>query len=562
MGIKHSFASLKLDGPDTSVVRPSNWNADHTIDGDVDLNGFALLQPKLGGNLDASGFAIVNPKLGLAFDVLADVAAQSIPTEYNEFQVYGYTTVGDGGGGLYRRVAVQPIHAGKAQSLDGAWWELYGDYINVKQFGAKGDNLTDDTIAIQNAISYLETSGTTGILWFPVGVYLTTTTITVSKSGISLKGEQSIVGAGSYPNLVQLAPQNAASPYYALSFDPGAGAEIIGWGLYDICIFCGDNANVRGLQAINAVWGRGNNILVQSVCDQAISLTGDGIHSCWGNRFDHVWIQMSNSAPNFASSLIITGTVPVDSFLNYFDHLHIQMKPSSSGVAIALAYCDTNLFSNVTVNPAGNTAIRFDYTVDPNAAFPGGNQFRGIEMYNNSISNVGAPATTNQGQGNYINGFALGNGAQPQNVVGLYTETMARDVIKLHLGSAQSVAGLAVVNVDNTDANTSNYASAVDLANHYIIPRIAGWYVIQGQVTCDSFAGASVLTAQLVQNLTTAYASGTATNNGNAATVNLSGLAYFNGTSDSLQLYAGVSGGSTALTIGISNTWVSAHGPV
>jgi hypothetical protein len=43
--------------------------------------------------------------------------------------------------------------------------------VNVKEFGAKGDGITDDTIAIQNAIEYLKNLGG-GILYFPVGVYI------------------------------------------------------------------------------------------------------------------------------------------------------------------------------------------------------------------------------------------------------------------------------------------------------------------------------------------------------------------------------------------------------
>jgi len=30
MAIKHAFTSAKDDGADTTLVRPSNWNADHT----------------------------------------------------------------------------------------------------------------------------------------------------------------------------------------------------------------------------------------------------------------------------------------------------------------------------------------------------------------------------------------------------------------------------------------------------------------------------------------------------------------------------------------------------
>lgn len=35
MGIKHPFVSGKADGGDTTLVQPSNWNANHTIDSEV-----------------------------------------------------------------------------------------------------------------------------------------------------------------------------------------------------------------------------------------------------------------------------------------------------------------------------------------------------------------------------------------------------------------------------------------------------------------------------------------------------------------------------------------------
>lgn len=75
MGIKHTFVSSEPDGTDTSVVRPSDWNHDHTIDGDVDLNGHALLQPKLGGNLNPNGFgssATWSPSVASAYDLGSD----------------------------------------------------------------------------------------------------------------------------------------------------------------------------------------------------------------------------------------------------------------------------------------------------------------------------------------------------------------------------------------------------------------------------------------------------------------------------------------------------------
>jgi hypothetical protein len=37
MGIKHPFTSGKADGGDTTLVQPSNWNADHVVENYVDL---------------------------------------------------------------------------------------------------------------------------------------------------------------------------------------------------------------------------------------------------------------------------------------------------------------------------------------------------------------------------------------------------------------------------------------------------------------------------------------------------------------------------------------------
>lgn len=52
-GVKHSFTSAKSDGADATLVRPSDWNAAHTIDADttIDINTGALRLPVGTGNL-------------------------------------------------------------------------------------------------------------------------------------------------------------------------------------------------------------------------------------------------------------------------------------------------------------------------------------------------------------------------------------------------------------------------------------------------------------------------------------------------------------------------------
>ncbi len=59
-------------------------------------------------------------------------------------------------------------------------------WIDVRAYGAKGDGVTDDTAAIQNAINSLPTAG--GTIFFPVGRYRVTSNITTNKPSVRLIG--------------------------------------------------------------------------------------------------------------------------------------------------------------------------------------------------------------------------------------------------------------------------------------------------------------------------------------------------------------------------------------
>ena len=58
-------------------------------------------------------------------------------------------------------------------------------WVNVKDFGAKGDGVTDDTEAIQKAITQLSGGG---VLFFPAGKYLITEDININVPFITIQG--------------------------------------------------------------------------------------------------------------------------------------------------------------------------------------------------------------------------------------------------------------------------------------------------------------------------------------------------------------------------------------
>lgn len=66
------------------------------------------------------------------------ISALSFPAEVGYILAAGCANSNDRGGGFLRKVGSEPSHAGKRQSLDGAWWELFESTVNPRMFGYSG----------------------------------------------------------------------------------------------------------------------------------------------------------------------------------------------------------------------------------------------------------------------------------------------------------------------------------------------------------------------------------------------------------------------------------------
>lgn len=107
---------------------------------------------------------------------VAALKALAAPSVAATYQTEGYYTAGDGGAGTYwwnstdttadnGGTVIAPNAGGTGR------WNLIYTVLNAKQFGAKGDGVTDDTAAIQAAINYVGGQGG-GQIWFPIGTYI------------------------------------------------------------------------------------------------------------------------------------------------------------------------------------------------------------------------------------------------------------------------------------------------------------------------------------------------------------------------------------------------------
>lgn len=94
-----------------------------------------------------------------AIETRSQIELQDIPIYLDSIRTNGYSTAGDGGGALYKRVGSEPSHAGKVQSADGAWWELAEHFINPLMFGAIGNGVADDAAPVLNAYNRATEAG-------------------------------------------------------------------------------------------------------------------------------------------------------------------------------------------------------------------------------------------------------------------------------------------------------------------------------------------------------------------------------------------------------------------
>ena len=87
-------------------------------------------------------------------------------TRYNYLETRGYYTVNDGGGAKYYADLTDTTSADDGGSIivgiTGTRWKLMHSakkIVNVRQFGAKGDGVTDDTLSITNGVKFVANIG-------------------------------------------------------------------------------------------------------------------------------------------------------------------------------------------------------------------------------------------------------------------------------------------------------------------------------------------------------------------------------------------------------------------
>ncbi len=365
---------------------------------------------------------------------------------------------------------------------------ITGTPVNVMDFGATGDGVTDDTVAIQAAINSvpLSVGGVGGPnspaaqggwnIYFPTGVYIISSTLVIGSRRVSLHGTGMI---GSNSSMIKMDP---AYPNLNM-VDYSTGSL--------------DTISVYGLQ----FWGAG----AATGTGNALTLGRSG-QTCFDSQIKNCWF---TAIPNACIYMDYCADMTV---------AHCGIENARYGVYInniAIASGDINRISNnvfyadtlagIYVNNGTNLLISDNHfnlcgsTNDVTAAIvlnhTGANSVRGTSITNNNFRANYNDIVTNGNGGSY----AANTGVNVVNIAGntsmlayrrfAYCTDTNQISFTGNLVDTCNQSGLSLVAIDINGTSDGTYLSANKTVNATTAPFAATYGLSLGATTTNTIIG-------------------------------------------------------------------------
>lgn len=170
---------MSLDGIKTLLAHSSGSSAQIG----VDENGNIIAAHESGSQF------VLGSQTSVTSASVIDLEGQTGRFDGRSAQAYGYATQDDGGGGPFVWVDGDVTAANGGTILGagtGRWRRIYSGCLNPKWFGAVGNGVADDTVAVQAALTLAGGDG--GEVHFTAGNYLLDT-VTMS-SGVTVSADR------------------------------------------------------------------------------------------------------------------------------------------------------------------------------------------------------------------------------------------------------------------------------------------------------------------------------------------------------------------------------------
>lgn len=418
----------------------------------------------------------------------------------------------------------------------------------------------DSTAGIQAAINYIGPLG--GEVLFAPGIYKFSSTLNVGNgvgstfstiNGIRLRG---MAPAG---GLLTGSPQAKVTlNYTGTGIAVSINGPIVDWGLSNIQIFTSNiSATSIGLYLNQASYGRIENLIVSQFGKYGIQVTATNVAS-QANHWTSVLVFLPAGQAATQGIRISSDAAGFDVWGDTWSHVYI-IPSVATQTGLYLGATDTNFFYHLAIQPIAGKGIVFDYSF--NNAWPGGMFFHGLDVYNNSITNVGTPTNANATPLNKVFNLSRVNGTAVPYIRNLQVFDYAPfSRTKLYMNGAQSIgnAGTQVL-LDTVDTDLDGVG---DLVNHRVLPFRPGTYRVTGQVTYANAGASSLCVGITEKNASTIIGIGYGNNLNNQASAICEGWVTCNGSTDFIGLYGQNTSGSVALLVGQTYyTYLMVEGP-
>ncbi|WP_396000659.1 glycosyl hydrolase family 28-related protein [Enterobacter hormaechei] len=227
---------------------------------------------------------------------------------------------------------------------------LNADYVNVKDWGAKGDGVTDDTAAINAACSSL--TGTSFItnfrrLYFPHGTYV------YKGTGIVLPNGTSLIGEDLFTTIDASANTNT-----------GHLITLTGFRSRVDTIALKGNKDNPGMVGISSYYNSDNGGVLNCILEDFHY--GIDIDKCWYSVYRNIRFRRSSSSVVLTGAHIRLGFNHPTEEVNNIDFSNIWLgEPQANGVAV---YCPTQVlaWNECSFETKGGPRIKFFTTASVN----------------------------------------------------------------------------------------------------------------------------------------------------------------------------------------------------
>ena len=238
--------------------------------------------------------------------------------------------------------------------------------VSVKDFGAVGDGVTDDTAAIQAAINATQTAGG-GIIFVPLGAYKISSTLTITGNGVVLQGAafNSIHDTGSPTYPVRFNWAGGASPMISIVTTSATLPVTSGCGLINLALF-GNSLATVGVYLNSVRYSFFTNLYVNNVLQDCYYITcltkttGEATDTQQNIFTNCTWRTIDSPACYPANGMTLTAAIPggsnANTSFNEFNYCAGQnYSDTGGGVGFVLADADNNLFVGCRAFRAGAT---------------------------------------------------------------------------------------------------------------------------------------------------------------------------------------------------------------